>query len=152
MRRKDHGMKDTNVRLYYPFTTSSRWACFNCRVCFHSWTGKIHGCVQCGKEMLYTGTHFRAPKKSNVREWKKLEMLVKNGTRFTHEGGNGHIKPLTVRATKKILSVAREAPYHPVSKVGTKNFAMRKPGKGKRILRNASSSSYQNSESYLLPC
>ena len=33
---------------------------------------KFYKCPQCGEEMQYMGPNFRAPSKSNVKEWDRI--------------------------------------------------------------------------------
>ncbi|MDA1065846.1 MAG: hypothetical protein O3C43_05025 [Verrucomicrobia bacterium] len=40
----------------------------------HSWL--------CGKEMISMGYKFRAPNKSDVNEWKRIEDGIENGTEW----------------------------------------------------------------------
>ena len=43
-------------------------------------------CPECGKPMEIMGRNFRAPRKENKREWKKVELLVQKGFRFFSSG------------------------------------------------------------------
>jgi hypothetical protein len=73
--------------------TLSQHVCFDCRKVFkkpHFYPspyakdrGKkapVYPCPDCGVDMIYMGYKFRAPKKEDVRAWKKIEDGVRTGT------------------------------------------------------------------------
>lgn len=71
--------------------------------------------------MLYVGCHFRAPARRDVKEWAKLEVLMRAGLRFFKEGGNG-----VLPATAKEARLARARRSAPVAYIRINN-------KGKRV-------------------
>jgi len=118
-------LKNTGIRLYSSFTSSLKLVCFNCRVCFHK--SRSSGtddkpCPNCQKPMLYAGTAFRAPPKRDVKEWAKLEVLVRDGMRFNYYGGNGKL-PATVKEAKRARSARKRATLY-----------ARRNAAGKRVL------------------
>jgi hypothetical protein len=71
----------------------SQHVCFDCRKVFkkpHFYaspypkdrgkTAPVYSCPDCGAAMIYMGYEFRAPKKEDVRAWKKIEDGVRTGT------------------------------------------------------------------------
>lgn len=72
--------KDANHRYDYHYCIAGNKACFNCKRVFSNWYNSdfkpVRGselCCICGDELTHVGTKFEAPKKSNVKEWKRLE-------------------------------------------------------------------------------
>jgi len=54
------------------------WACFDCRKSF-----KCNSiCPDCGKDLNCMGNAFKAPRKNNLKQWKKVKLLFENGIRF----------------------------------------------------------------------
>lgn len=136
---------DTGIRLYAKYTSSARYACFDCRVCFHKtkYSGGNHKCPTCKKQMLFCGTAFRAPPKRNVREWAKLEVLVRAGMKFHYCGGNGQLKGTTIRDARDY----RKRVTDKDSSIGRTQYAIRRPGKGNRVATKA----WYGWDSYRLP-
>jgi hypothetical protein len=60
--------------------------------------------------MSYTGTAFRAPKQSNVDQWKKAELLIAAGFLFTSDSGP---RPRTLKDVPSFLEVHRLAARSP---------------------------------------
>jgi hypothetical protein len=94
--------------MFKPGSRSALWTwrmvCFKCRVCYHEAGGnQPRPCPECRKPMLEVGIHFRAPRRTKVREWKVLEVLVtKYGYKFYDEG-NGVI-PKTLKELELMVS------------------------------------------------
>lgn len=133
---------DTGIQLYAPHTSSRRYACFDCRVCFHkSPYAKAHNiCPICKKDMLYAGSAFRAPPKRDVKEWAKLEVLIRAGMKFHYCGGNGQIKGMTVNRAKKLRKniVPQLSPKaEHANDIGRLQYIVRQPGAGKRVFTKA---------------
>ncbi|RYZ67103.1 MAG: hypothetical protein EOP09_11605, partial [Proteobacteria bacterium] len=70
-------------------------ACFHCRKCFkqRSWLdlpqrlrnadgARIFSCPQCRQPMTNMGWDFKVPRQTDVEQWKKVELLAKNGWSF----------------------------------------------------------------------
>ena len=83
-----------------------QFACFACRKCFkvpyvhlprHA-SGHIEVrsepvlCPECGTEMRLMGAAFKAPPRTNTRQWLKVERLARAGVVF-HWGGRGESGP-----------------------------------------------------------
>ena len=78
------------------------YACFPCRKVFkqtskyelteEGWNKIKHSCPQCGEGMKEMGHDFKAPKQTDVKQWKKVEILYQHG--FTYHscgcGGPGY--------------------------------------------------------------
>ena len=63
-------------------------ACFQCRKAFKKpyvdyWyeyrTREFYDCPDCGHKMYYMGEKFKAPAKSNIKEWNRLKKCIENG-------------------------------------------------------------------------
>jgi len=85
-----------DVRQYDPFPVfrSNRGpayltahACFRCRCSFKlKWTysdQREAPCPNCRRPLAWMGRRFRAPKRSDIRQWKKVEALWNAGIRFS---------------------------------------------------------------------
>jgi len=80
--------------MYGPY--KEPFACFDCRKVFkqtNRWTlpedqqlkpgeERICKCPQCGKPMADMGHDFKAPKQSDIKQWKKLRILFEHGFTF----------------------------------------------------------------------
>jgi DNA-directed RNA polymerase subunit RPC12/RpoP len=79
------------------------YACFGCRKVFrkppvYDWpkaqqpqedeTVEIK-CPQCGEPMAAMGLDFKAPRQSDVKQWRKVELLYRNGFAYHSCGCNG---------------------------------------------------------------
>jgi hypothetical protein len=67
------------------------YACFTCRTAhkrgFYGSPAEfplIMTCPVCQDDMVNVGRHFKAPKKSDIAQWKKVKFLVKHGFVFQH--------------------------------------------------------------------
>ena len=93
-----------------------QYACFVCRKAFkQSWTAwtddaVANVCPECSRPMTYMGTAFRAPKQSNLNQWKKAELLLEAGFHFTKDGGP---KPRTLKDVPAFLEAHRLAKRSP---------------------------------------
>ena len=64
------------------------FACLSCRKSFKREFNMSEGCPkeltcpECGGASYNMGRHFKAPKKSDIKQWKKIEFLNENGFRF----------------------------------------------------------------------
>ena len=79
--------------------------------------------------MTYAGSAFRAPARRNVKEWAKLEVLIRAGMKFHYCGGNGQIKGLTVADARKYRKSQRACTLKE-SNIGQLNYGVRQPGNG----------------------
>ncbi|MFD0713580.1 hypothetical protein [Paenibacillus sp. GCM10027626] len=83
--------------MYGPY--KDIYACFSCRKVYKQ-TSKFeldkmerdkvcYSCPQCGKLMNDMGHDFKAPKQSDVKQWKKVEILYQKGFAYHSCGCNG---------------------------------------------------------------
>jgi hypothetical protein len=88
--------KTKKYRHYTYFSgdeTSTQFACFQCRkvfkrrVTFYRGETENQTCLKCGAQMWFTGTAFKAPRRENVNQWSKAELLIKNGILFHPNAG-----------------------------------------------------------------
>ena len=84
-----------------------QYACFSCRKVFKKSLGNESDgslCPECSQPMSFMGTTFRAPKQTNLDQWKKAELLVAAGFRFHKNGGS---KPRTLKDVPAFLEAHR---------------------------------------------
>lgn len=75
------------------------YACFTCRKVFirrTHWAIQPHPprvtpidkatCAECGGALYHMGIYFKAPKRTDIRQWRKIEKLRLNGVRFDFWG------------------------------------------------------------------
>jgi len=67
-----------------------QFACFECRKAFkqnYCRYNEVLKCPDCGRPMTWMGRAFRAPRRDNTKQWRKVELLVRNGFTFwSHVG------------------------------------------------------------------
>lgn len=68
-------------------TYKNHFACFKCRKAFSRMTTQV--CPHCGSEIHAMGRDFKAPRRRNIRQWRKVKKLYRNGVRFSSCGCNG---------------------------------------------------------------
>jgi len=61
-------------------------------------------CAKCGEELHPVGTAFRAPRRENADQWRKVEFLIRNGFHF--QRGEGAY-PKTLRAARRFVKDER---------------------------------------------
>ena len=86
-------------------------ACFSC---CKSWkvradTGAV--CPQCALPLKEMGRAFKAPKKTDAEQWKKVEALWRSGFRFWSVGST-EVEPLPERL-RDVEDFVRRNPDHP---------------------------------------
>jgi len=59
-------------------TTNYTLACFTCRIAMKSTSEyeRERNCARCGNPMLNMGKRFHAPPKRDVRQWRKIEVML----------------------------------------------------------------------------
>lgn len=81
---------------YGQYTYKDNFACFKCRKAFKKTSRwelpeevrpaegerRICKCPQCGEEMADMGLDFKAPKNSDVKQWRKVEILYQHDFTF----------------------------------------------------------------------
>jgi hypothetical protein len=60
-------------------------ACFNCRIALKT----VTICPNCNNAMVNMGLDFKAPKRRDTKQWKKVELLYQNGVHFSSCGCGG---------------------------------------------------------------
>ena len=74
------------------------YACFVCQKAFRKapsiLLGKAAICPNCGRPMHNMGRYFNAPKQMDDREWRKIQMLVRNDMYLkAHHGRRSRFVP-----------------------------------------------------------
>ncbi len=84
-------------------------ACFKCRRSVKIDAGflqhRIAHCPECGTTLSWLGRTFRAPKRSDVKQWKKVEALWQAGYRFHSYGGRP--LPDTLKEAEALIAERR---------------------------------------------
>jgi DNA-directed RNA polymerase subunit RPC12/RpoP len=62
--------------------------CFNCRKSFKLSYEKSHICPECGEPVYLMGRTFKAPKRSDDEQWRKVQKLYALGFRFHRYSGD----------------------------------------------------------------
>lgn len=99
-------------------------ACFSCRKCFKIQrrdngvraAGLIEQkamCPHCRRELALMGRSFRAPRRMDAKQWKKVEKLWSAGFRFWSSRSFPHSEPLPEKLAEVDASIARN-PRHPM--------------------------------------
>lgn len=82
-------MNDYPPKKFY----TMQYACFGCRKCFkqrvpyRSIKQTSHVCPQCGVQMWMMGIAFKAPKQTDVKQWRKVEAMRRAGFVFYNNQG-----------------------------------------------------------------
>lgn len=83
------------------------YACFGCRVSFKRPIPSRDGtpayeptCPRCGSPLHEMGRSFTAPRKRDLRQWKKVEILWRNGFRFYSYRSYPDAEPLPAKLTE----------------------------------------------------
>ena len=85
------------MRDYHIYMNRTKAACFACRKSW-AWDRNIRKnsanlCPQCGRLLCFVGLDFKSPKKLDVKQWLKVEQLVRAGIyfspKYTEMGGPG---------------------------------------------------------------
>lgn len=119
-------VRDTGIPLYHCYSSTAKYVCFKCRICFHRpFNAGVRQCGTCKAPTHYAGNAFRAPRKHNKKQWALLEVLIKDGVRFNHYGGNG-VLPTTASEARKARRTKK------LDKMDRIQFAKRLPD-GKRV-------------------
>ena len=71
---------------FYRYLTAH--ACFSCQKSFKLSCDKEHICPQCGKTAYLMGRAFKAPKRRDDEQWRKVQKLYALGFRFYSYGGD----------------------------------------------------------------
>lgn len=95
-----------------------KYVCFHCRKAFKQtshWelrypmrkddNGKrLVPCPECGRSMKNMGLDFKAPRQSDIRQWKKVELLFAYGYNYSSCGCNGPgPRPATLKEVPAFL-------------------------------------------------
>jgi predicted nucleic acid-binding Zn-ribbon protein len=70
----------------YPYLGAH--ACFNCQRSFKLSYKNDHGCPECGLVIYQMGRAFKAPKRGDREQWRKVQKLYALGFRFHCYGGD----------------------------------------------------------------
>lgn len=89
-------------------------ACFYCRKSWkkHS-SAEISVCPQCGGPLCIMGRSFKAPKRTDIKQWEKVRILWFQGFRFWSYGSNLDAEALPDRL-QDVNDFIRRNPSHPL--------------------------------------
>ena len=126
--RKDTGTRVIEPPKVPPFHRGPEYliahACFSCRKSFKCSVkdnDHKHVCPQCSGQLYEMGRSFKAPRTSDIKQWKKVQWLYSEGFRFIGCGSRGGAKlPSELHQVETFL---KENPKHPL-KVEAPNKAL----------------------------
>ncbi|MFC4098892.1 hypothetical protein [Paenibacillus xanthanilyticus] len=95
--------------MYGPY--KDNYACFACRKVFRQTSAheldkseqenRHYRCPQCGETMKDMGHDFQAPKQTDLKQWKKVELLYRHGYTYHSCGCDGPgYRPATLAEAK----------------------------------------------------
>src|SRR5262245_61317298 len=101
----------------YATTYNDNFACFRCRKAFkrrrpYEWPEHLRPkklpsppvCPECAAPMADMGLDFKAPRRSNVKQWKKVEVLFRHGFTYHSCGCCGPgLRPAELREVADFL-------------------------------------------------
>jgi len=90
-------------------------ACFSCRKSFKQSdkpNDENNICPDCGEIVYRMGRNFSAPKKSNLKQWKKVLLLYSEGFRFV--GSGMHDGPKLPEKLSDVEMFLSDNPHHPL--------------------------------------
>jgi len=94
-------------------------ACFACRKSFKiaprpaAAPAREPACPGCGKALSWMGRTFKAPRRSDVEQWRKVEALWNAGFRFHSYRSHPGAEPLPDRL-REVEDFIRRNPVHPL--------------------------------------
>ena len=88
-------------------------ACFDCRKSWKISEESTATCPQCGGALLWMGRAFKAPKMSDIEQWKKVELLWGAGFRLIPNTGWRDVEPYPerLREVAAFIESNREHPF-----------------------------------------
>lgn len=86
-------------------------ACFNCRKSWKASEKSTATCPQCAGALHWMGRAFRAPKKSDLEQWKKVELLWGAGFRFLPNTGWRDVEPYPDRLREVAAFIASNSEH-----------------------------------------
>ncbi len=90
-----------SIRRSYPYLGAH--ACFSCQKSFKLIYEKDHICPECGRTIYLMGRAFKAPKRRDDEQWKKVQTLYALGFRFHRYGGDYEPLPERLREVDKFV-------------------------------------------------
>lgn len=100
----------------------THFACFSCRKAWKAYEAEV--CPSCAGPAIRMGNDFHAPRKGNVNQWRKLELLHAQGVHFESRcgcDGPGR-RPRTLADAKRVAPsaaalAALRGPNPPIAKI-----------------------------------
>ncbi|WP_160600740.1 hypothetical protein [Allopontixanthobacter confluentis] len=88
-------------------------ACFHCRKSWKLSEENTATCPECGGSLHWMGRAFKAPKKSDLEQWKKVEALWSAGFRFVPNTRWREVEPYPdrLREVAAFIDNNREHPF-----------------------------------------
>jgi DNA-directed RNA polymerase subunit RPC12/RpoP len=104
--RRDIGNRKVGVSHTLPHSSHAylgAHACFNCRKSFKLSYEEEHICSNCGNKIYLMGRSFKAPKRRDLEQWKKVQKLYALGFRFHRYGGDYPPLPEQLREVDRFV-------------------------------------------------
>jgi hypothetical protein len=109
--------------------SNGTYACVSCRYA----AKQTYKCPHCHEPMRFMGKAFKPPKRSNISQWRKVEMLVAHDMRFGYCSCHRLTRSLrTLSEAKNKVAARRSAHknYAKIEDVRTKQIQRRLAWKG----------------------
>ena len=93
MKRKKTGRLNDEFEQSRYYSYSQHYVCVSCRKMFNQvdwqhWHNtdapkkQSYPCPECGREMRAAGRDFKPPRQRNIRQWRKVDLLLQRGYRW----------------------------------------------------------------------
>lgn len=101
MKRKRNGRLNSEEKLFQYHCYNLHYACFVCRKMFNkaSYLRRFDkskngfDCPDCGEAMSNMSKDFKPPRRHNIKQWRKCELLFNRGYRWEHSAYYRRVPP-----------------------------------------------------------
>jgi predicted RNA-binding Zn-ribbon protein involved in translation (DUF1610 family) len=105
--RQARSTSQFSVGYFYPYLVAH--GCFSCQKSFKLSCDKEHICPECGETVYLMGRAFKAPKRRDDEQWRKVQKLYALGFLFYRYGGD--YQPLPERL-REVDNFVLNCPHH----------------------------------------
>ncbi len=94
MKRKRPNRLGTDSELFRYHSRNLHFVCLTCRKMFNqppsfrrfdSQKRTVQAnCPECGAEMINAGRNFKPPRRNNIKQWRKVELLLQGGYKWDY--------------------------------------------------------------------
>jgi predicted RNA-binding Zn-ribbon protein involved in translation (DUF1610 family) len=99
---------------YSQHPAKTHLVCLTCCATFKYERGVVGFCPMCGEVMWDAGRDFKAPRRGDRNQWKKIYLLASHGVSFDSCGcGHDMFRPKTLGEAKRLIEAARDTGVDP---------------------------------------